>query len=213
MRADHDLDTLPSNESITEWFEFFRNNDSISVSVGLIQNSFAIINKMQGKFRYYDYVELSAALILMVSGLESILLARSEEHADISFKFKTVGTAYYTKYVTDDFFSKFSIHAGKLSVAKVKALLGTLYGLRSGIAHGRSRSIFHGKRVGEYWKPLFGAVHVQWIGPEDKLFFSSILSALGMAQKHIFALIWCSKENLSKGVKIVDELFGGPPSS
>ena len=206
-KTDWPLDTLPPNTSIKEWFDLLRNDESIAGSVGLLQNSFATINRMSGQYRYYDYWELSAALILMVSGLESLFFSRSDEHADISFKFKIVGTAYYTKYVTDEFFLRFGEDERKLGASQVMELLAALYGLRSKIAHGKSRAIFLGKQAKD-WKKVFDILRVQWKEPDDKkMFFSHLLLALGLLQKHIFALIWCSKENLSKGVN--PGLFGG----
>jgi len=205
-KTDWPSDVVPSTASITKWIELFRNNESIAGCVGLLQNSFATINRMAGEYRHYEYMALASAFILMISGLESLFL-KGSDHADVSFKFKMIGTAYYTKYVTSDFLTKFGPETKKLSSSEIMNLLGALYDIRSAIAHGRTRSLFSGKQA-KQWKPVFEALRVQWKEPKDKnMFFSNLLLALGLLQKHILALIWCSGENLNKGADIVNDLF------
>jgi len=43
--------------------------------------------------------------------------------------------------------------------------------------------------------------------PDKGMFFRNILLFLGLLQPHILAMIVCSKHELTKGAKIVDEIF------
>ena len=56
-----------------------------------------------GNYGYRNYHDLSLAIILLVSGLESIFTSSADDTADISFKFRVVGAIYYEKYVSDEF--------------------------------------------------------------------------------------------------------------
>ena len=137
----------------------------------------------------------------MVAGLENLFFHRSSDQADISFKFRVVGSAYYAKYVTDDFLSQYEDGARKLNPSEIKELLGLLYSLRSAIAHGKGGSYSSGKST-KLWKRLFEILHVAETDPTDRSkFYSHVLLSLGILQKHIFALISCSKDQLAKGLK------------
>ena len=201
------LDELPSNSLIEKWFTLFQKHEHLAASIGLIQESFLMINRLYGQYRYYDYLELSAAFILMISGLESLFFHRSDDHADISFKFKLLGSIYYSKYVTEDFFSQFGPDAKKLTYAEIMDLLAALYNVRSKIAHGKGHGLFFGKNTKD-WRKIFELLHVALVKPRDKSeFMSHIKLCLGLLEKHILALIYCSKEHLVKGAGIIKEIL------
>jgi hypothetical protein len=203
------FNTVPSNQVIAEWFQFFSQNKSISTSIDLVQESFSLINQLNGNFGFYDYLKLSSAIILLVSGLESLFFQNSDDKADISFKFRVIGAIYYEKYVLDEFFKVFNDGSTKLSFSQMKNLFGLLYDIRSDIAHGRSPDVFNGsKKNNKRWNKFINLLHVAPVSENLQGSLTKIISfSLGSLEKHLLGLIYCSKENLIKGVKIVDEIF------
>lgn len=201
------IDEIASIDALKEWFELLKENGPVAASIGLIQESFAALNEFSMSHRYHDYLALSKAIILMISGLEGLFFNKSNDKADISFKFKLVGALFYERFVTEDFMQRFGSDAHKLSFNEMKDLLGHLYDIRSMIAHGKAQSVLRGKEL-KKWNAVFELLHVGPIETHRKShFLRHIVLALGLFQRHLFALISCSKENLTKGAKIVDEIL------
>jgi hypothetical protein len=196
-------DWIPSNSSIEEWFNFFCKNESLAGSIMLFQKSFWTINGLYGKYRYYDYLDLCESVVLMIAGLESLFVPDFSE--TISSQFKRVGSAYYTKHVSEDYFNDFNDHSKKLCVGQVSKLLGSLYGIRSAVAHGQARSLFSGKKSnrGRRWLQIIKWMNVAEKNPADKtMFFSHFLLAMGLFQKHIFAIISRLKDHPVDGLAL-----------
>ena len=208
-KPDEPMDVLAQVDAIEEWFELFAKSDAVAASVGLIQESFAALNEFSASHRYHDYLALSKAIILMVSGLESLFFSQSEDRADIAFKFRLVGAMFYERFVAEDYLRRFGTDAKKLKFVEMKKLLGRLYDIRSMIAHGKAQSILKGNELLK-WNRVFELLRVAPVDSSNKsAFLRQMVLALGLLQRHLLALIACSKENLAKGATIVDEIF--PP--
>jgi hypothetical protein len=204
--TDWHLDIVPSTDSIEEWFKLFSKNPSVAAGVGLIQESFAAINQFAGTHRYHNYLELSKAIILMTSGLESLFFKNSEDHkTDISFKFRLIGAIFYEKYVTEEFLSKV-YRLKKFSFVEIRLILGAIYDIRSVIAHGKAQDVFRKPNQLNKWKKLFKIMRITQ-QPDMGMFFRNIVLFMSLLQPHLLALIICSKHELSKGAQIVDEIF------
>lgn len=183
-------DWIPPISTITEWFNFFQENERLAGSIVLLQKSFWTINGLQGKYRYYDYLDLCEAMVLMIAGLESLFVRGDSEN--IASEFKQSGSTYYAEYVPEEYFHNFGQDAKKLSLERMAKVLGSLYGIRSAVAHGQARSVFAGKRSnrGRRWLEMIKWMNVAEKNPEDKtMFFSHVLLAMALFQKHVFAII------------------------
>jgi hypothetical protein len=204
--TDWHLDIVPPTASIEEWFALFSKESSLAASIGLIQESFAAINQFAGTHRYHNYLELTKAIILMISGLESLFFNNSGDHkSDISFKFRLIGAIFYEKYVTEEFLSQV-YRLRKFSFIEIKLILGTIYDIRSVIAHGKAQDLFRKRSQLNKWKKLFKIMRISE-QPDTSMFFRNIVLSTSLLQPHLLALIICSKNRLSKGAKIVDEIF------
>ncbi len=194
-------------QQIRDWYGFLRQNKPVAASIALIQQSFVAINRLSGSSSYHDFTDLSMAVILLVSGLESLFSYKSEDKADIAFKFRTVGALYYSKFATDGYLKRFGDHFSKLGGVQFREVLKFLYDVRSDIAHGRSPVIFHADKDNiKRWNKFLGLLNINGIhGGSAGLLTQPISMALGMLEKHIFALIYCSREHLTKGATIIDE--------
>jgi hypothetical protein len=204
--TDWHLDIVPSTDSIEEWFKLFSKNPSVAAGVGLIQESFAAINLFAGTHRYHNYLELSKAIILMTSGLESLFFKNSEDHkTDISFKFRLIGAIFYERYVTEGFLRE-AYRLKKFSFTEIKSILGAIYDIRSVIAHGKAQDVFRKRNRLKKWRELFEIMSISE-QPDMSMFLRNIVLCMSLLQPHVLALIRCSKHELSKGAKIVDEIF------
>jgi hypothetical protein len=189
-------DWIPSSQAITEWFNSFQEDERLAGSILLLQKSFWKINGLQVKYRYYDYLDLCEATVLMVAGLESLFVRSDSEN--ISSEFRQIGSAYYDEYVPEGFFHNFEAGAKKLSLQQMAKVLRSLYGIRSAVAHGQARSVFAGKGSsrGRRWLEIIKWMNVAQKNPEDKtMFYSHLLLAMALFQKHVFAIISCLKDH------------------
>ncbi len=201
-------DWIPSNSSVEAWFDLFHSNESLAGSIVLLQKSFWTINGFSGKYRYYDYLDLCEAVVLMIAGLESLFVQGAS--AEISVQFRLIGSAYYTKFVKDADLWGFDQTARKLNFTQMTTLLGHLYDIRSAVAHGQARSLFAGKKSKRRskWQQILECMNVADREPQDKTwFFSHVLLALEFAQKHIFPMISHLNEHPIKGIAILDDLI------
>jgi hypothetical protein len=207
FKPNESVDAIAPFDSIKEWFELLKENGAVAASIGLIQESFAALNEFSMSHRYHDYLALAKAIILLISGLEGLFFNKSDDKADITFKFKLVGALFYERYATEDFMGRFGSDMHKLSFNGMKDLLGHLYDIRSMIAHGKAQSVLRGKEL-KKWKAVFELLHVGLIETSKRsIFLRHIVLALGLFYRHLFALLSCSKENLTKGAKIVNEIL------
>jgi hypothetical protein len=130
------------DELIGKWYQIF-SHDSIFTSVSLLEESFIYINKQSYEWSFYNYIEFSKGIILLVSALENLFLFNEKSHREISKKFKNIGSLYYQKYVTDEFLAR--VGGGnlsqKFSQSDFQEILANLYDLRSDIAHGSYKKI------------------------------------------------------------------------
>jgi hypothetical protein len=204
-------DMVPANQTVEEWFNLLSQKPHLASSLSLLQYSFRSINLLFASYRYGDYLQLTNAILAMISGLESIFFHASDDHADITFKFQIVGTAYYTKFASEEFLGRFSSEGRKikkLSFAEFKFLLKQLYGMRSKIAHGSIRELLYGKDSARNWNKFFEGLNVGKFDTGSVAHLRGhVLLALGLLQKHILALISCAKQELAKGPSILDELL------
>jgi hypothetical protein len=206
---------LPSNSSIEEWFNRLHEKESLAGSIALLQKSFWTINGLQGKYRYYDYLDLCEAVVLMVAGLESLFVQGAS--AEVSFQFRLVGATYYVKFAKEDDLRNFSqSERKKLTFIEMKTLLGHLYDVRSQVSHGQARNLFASKsgKGPKKWQKILACMHVADTEPEDKtMFFGHVLLALSLVQLHIFAMISRLKDHPMKGLAIFDEIFSDEPEA
>src|SRR6266508_4961230 len=93
----HTNDLVASEAVIKSWFDFLSQYPVISSSLQLLQESFGLSHELSSGPRIMNFSELSTVLLLLVSGLESLFTHGSDSTADISFKFRTVGAAFYTR--------------------------------------------------------------------------------------------------------------------
>jgi len=100
------------------------------------------------------------------------------------------------------------MHA-KLRFAQMKTLLGDLYNTRSRIAHGSSPAVYIATQKNlRQWNSFFKVLNIAPVNSTTKGYLTKpICFALGLLEKHILGLIFCSKGHLTKGVRIIDELF------
>lgn len=188
---------------IEKWYDIFREK-VLFTSVNLLEESFILINRQWNSLSFFNYMDLSMGIILLVSALENLFTYKQENFADIKFKFGVVGSLYYQKNVTTEFLKKFdgNLLGGKFSRTQFQQILFALYDLRSDIAHGSYSKILKGKN----WKRLFGLLKVGYDDSLNKAILSKhIALALGLLQKHILALIIQSNIDLLKGATIIDE--------
>lgn len=193
------------NSLINEWYGIFE-NELIYSTVKLIQEAFILINKHNNQFNYYNHMELSMGIIILVSALENLFTYNQDKHTDIKFKFSLIGSLYYERNVTDDFLRKMDFCTGKIKFnqSDFRKLLSLLYDLRSDIAHGSNKEIFKGKN----WKKLFLLLKVQDLSSANiAIIMKNVAFTLGLLQKHIFALIIQSKDDLINKADIIDQII------
>jgi hypothetical protein len=192
------------NSLIIEWYDLF-NNKTLYTSVNLLEESFILINKQLNKLSFYNYIDLSMGIILLVSALENLFTHDQETLSDIRFKFSLIGSLYYQKNVSVEFLKGFNTNFyEKFTQGQFREILSALYDLRSDIAHGSYKKVLNEKG----WKKLFDILKIYYVDSLNKADLSrQIALALGLLQKHIIALIIQSKTDLlSKGTNIVDEV-------
>ena len=186
---------------VIDWYTFFQTNINIEQKVSLIMRGFGQIFVMRANIGQANYQKIASALLLLIPGLEGLFTSNSDDNSDITFKFATVGSLFYTKYASEDFLK--ALNAKKLSYQEINELFRSLYKLRSDVAHGTfSRITRHSN-----WEPLLRILKIgcmdatrRYADPQQMLF------ALGMLEKHIIALIHGAKLNLNKGVQIIEQL-------
>jgi len=189
---------------IDEWYDVFSNKVLFNC-VNLIKESFILINRQFGSSGFYNYIELAMGIMLLVSALEGLFTNGQDSIGDIKFKFKIVGSLYYQKYVTTEFLEKFDrgVATEKFTESQFREILSRLYDLRSDVAHGSYEKIFKGK----HWKELLSLLKVGYDDNYDRVMLTKHAAlALGLLQKHLFALIIQSKTDLSKGINIIDDI-------
>lgn len=189
---------------INKWYEIF-NNKVLFNCVNLVKESFILINKQFSNMGFPNYVDLAMGIMLLVSALEGLFTNGQDNIGDIKFKFKIVGSLYYQKYVTAEFLKRFesSGNTEKFSESQFREILSRLYDLRSDVAHGSYEKIFKGK----HWRELLALLKVHYDDNFDRVILSKHAAlALGLLQKHLFALIIQSEMNLAKGINIIDEM-------
>jgi len=204
------IDSVPSESEIMTWFKFLSQNAHISASLALIQESFGLAHELLAGFRITSFTELSTVILLLVSGLESLFTHQSDSHADISFKFRTVGAAFYTKYVNEaSLESDIMKQRGKFSYTEIKNILQILYDLRSTIAHGNfNLTFFSKKKIRESLDDLFSKVGVGEVNKNMKsIYFAHLLLSLGFLENHILGIFRDAKANLNMGVNILDTML------
>ena len=197
---------------IDKWYQIFTHK-ALFTGISLLQESFIYINKQFSQWNFFNYIEFSTGIILLVSALENLFTFNETNFADLKFKFKVIGSLYYQKNVTEEFLAKIGGASAnqKFSQGDFQQILAQLYDLRSDIAHGSYKKIL--KK--EHWKELFDLIKVG--GYEDPgnaaLLLKQAAFALGLFQKHIFALIIQSNTDLLKGSKIIEEMEIGSNSA
>lgn len=199
----------PENEIIS-WFNFLTESNSISSSLQLIQESFGLAHELYAGLRITDFTALSTVILLLVSGLESLFTNQADSHADISFKFQTVGAAFYTKYVDEiSLKSKNPDSKRKFIYKDFKNILGILYDLRSDIAHGSfNLAFFNDKERRKRLDKLFSLVGVGEVNKDMKsIYFAHLLLALGLMENHFLEIFRSAKSNLRDGVKVLDKIL------
>jgi len=193
-----------ADKLIDRWYLIFDNKVLFS-SIGLLQESFIFINRQFSSMNYFNYTEFSTGIILLVSALENLFTHNQDNFADIKFKFCVIGSLYYHKNVTTEFIQKIENGATNKKYSRIEfhQILSELYDLRSDIAHGSYKKILSNKS----WKRLFKILNVHYEESINKaILLKHAALALGLLQKHLFALIIQSNTDLLRGSKIVDEM-------
>lgn len=206
------LDFVAGQSVVQPWFEFFSNHPRIASSLLLIQESYGLAHELSSGLRITNFAELSTVLLLLVSGLESIFTNPDDSNADISFKFRTVGAAFYSKYVNEESLGRtVGFHTGTFTYKEFKDILNIIYGLRSSIAHGGfGFGFFEKEKIQKSLDKLFEKVGVSAVDNQIKtVYFSNLITALGILEVHILEIYRSAKENLNRGVNILDEMLEG----
>ena len=201
------IDYVASESEIKSWFEFLSENSHIASSLQLIQASFGLAHELYAGFRIINFTELSTVLLLLVSGLE--ILFTQPRSRKISYEFRTVGAAFYSKYVSETAFQENSfVRKGKFETSNFEDILRILYKLRSSIAHGNfNLTFFSDEKIRELLDDLFSLVSVGKFNKDMKrIYFAHLLIALGILENHILEIFRNAKTDLNKGVKILDEI-------
>ncbi|MDP3450637.1 MAG: hypothetical protein Q8R87_08645, partial [Anaerolineaceae bacterium] len=199
----NDSNRFTGLDYIKGWYDLFLNKGLFN-SINLIQESFIINNRLFGSSSYIEYLDIAMEILLLVSGLEGLFTLNTQGNTDLCFKFKTIGALLYEKNVTNDFLCKLdNVPPHKLSFCQIQTLLLFLYELRSDIAHGSYKKFLEYKE----WKKILNLLEIN----TDERNFNGNLSnriplTLGILQKQFFALIVQSKNDLTKGGKIIDEI-------
>lgn len=200
------LDYVADESDIKTWYEFLLQNNKISSSLQLIQEAYGIARELSNGVRITSFTEISTVILLLVSGLESIFTKSDENHSDISFKFRTVGAAFYSKFVNDAPIKYTTGYSKKYSYKDFKGILQLFYDLRSSVAHGGLGINYFSKR--DKMNKLFKKIGIMEVNQDVKsLYFINLLQALDILVRHILELYRSAKENLNKGVNILDEML------
>jgi hypothetical protein len=204
-----DVDYVPNEKVVSDWYLFLEKHARISSSVQLLQEAFGHSHLLYSKNRIVRLPELATVILLLVSGLESLFRYGEESNADISFKFRTVGAAFYKTYVNSEILSKsFGRDTRKLTFSEFKSVLKFLYDLRSQIAHGDMQREFFGNKNLKKMNKLFKLLSVGEVKPEMKtILFAHLILAVQQLEPHILAIVRLAKDDLTKGVKILDEIL------
>lgn len=205
------LDFVADQSIIQPWFEFFSNNSRIASSLLLIQESYGLAHELSAGLRITNFAELSTVLLLLVSGLESIFTKNPDDNnADISFKFRTIGATFYSKYVKEESLGRtVGFHNGKFTYKEFKDILNIIYGLRSSIAHGGfGFSFFDNNKTKKSLDRLFKMVGAPAVDNQIRtIYFNNLIAALGILEVHILEMYRSAKENLNEGVDILDKIL------
>ena len=192
------------DELIDNWYKIFSNKVLFS-SISLLEKSFIFINKQFSQWNFFNHIEFSTGILLLVSALENLFTHNETNQADLKFKFKVIGSLYYQKNVTEEFLRKIDSRSptNKLSQNDFQQILSELYDFRSDIAHGSYKKIL----VTKEWKRLFDLLKVHYEDFSNRaILIKQAALALGLLQKHLFALIIQSNIDLLKGSKIIEKI-------
>ena len=193
----------PDIKQIRDWFYLLRMHPYLATNLNLIQQSFGLINKFFNSFNYFDPSDLLTGIILLVSGLEGIFLKNQNDVADLVFKFSTIGSIYYDCYAKENILDKFGKGSKKFSITDFRRVLKTLYSLRSQIAHGDYQKLIDNKA----WRQLLVLLNVEYRDQNDiQITLKQSALALCILQKHLLSMFVGAKENLLKGVNIIEEV-------
>lgn len=194
----------PNIDLIKEWFTILKANKYLLISLQTLMNSFIIVNSYFSSFGYFDRSKLLDGIILLISSLESIFLHGQDDHSDITFKFSLIGSIYYERFVKNEVIKSFGEQYNKFSRKDFESILKELYRIRSNIAHGQYDKLIKAKdwrklliKKSVFYQESFTEVHL----------FKSISLALCLFEKHIFTLIKGAKNNLLKGINVVDDII------
>lgn len=192
----------PNIELIQEWFEFFKENKYIATNLSLIQESFILFNSYFNKLTFYETVTLLNGVILLVSGLEGIFLQNQNEFSDLTFKFSLIGSIFYQKYANEEFLRRFEDNQRKFTQQEFREILKELYYIRSYIAHGDYKKLYNCKT----WKKFLNLKNVASDENDLPMTLKNVALALGLLEKHIFAIIIGAKKDLLRGIKIINDI-------
>jgi len=193
----------PNVEEIKKWFLIFRGNIGLATNLNLIQQSFVLFNKYFSNFSHFDPTDLLNGIIFLVSGLEGIFLKNQNDKSDLLFKFSTIGSIYYDRYAEEELLDRFGMDSKKFSIKEFRDILKELYKLRSFIAHGN----YHSLNNSRTWKKLLTLKGVAYNDGDDiPMIMKNVSMALGLFEKHILSIIVGAKNDLTKGVNIIEEV-------
>jgi len=189
---------IPKVELVS-WYSFFKEHKEIARGLMLIQEGYGYLHSLfnESHRKYFDQYIFRSAILLIVSGLESIFLKHDEN--ELKFKFSLVGATMYQKYVTKDYFSSFDNHTlSKLQPSDIFDILNSLYSIRNNVAHGSYNFLDRKMKI------IVEKLNVA-ISPDQSQFRQHSLLALNILQVHLLGIIKCTKENLIKGPEILRE--------
>lgn len=197
-----DINYTPDTSLIEDWFHFFKKDQKVARSVFLIQEAFGQIHDLSYGLKYIHNFLTHQAIILLVSGLEGLFRRGEGDHSDITFKFQTIGSLFYDQYVTAVYLNEYSPPQKKFTFSEFKMILHSIYRIRSTFAHGDA--LIPLKEL----KNILGIVRLQYSNVNIEIERNRLLlHALGILKIHLIALIYLARENLFKGVNIIDDII------
>lgn len=193
----------PDINRIQFWYDTFNSNTGLAINLNFIMQSFVLFNKYFSNFSFYDPTDLLNGIVFLVSGLEGIFLKGQNDISDLLFKFRTIGSIYYDRYVEEEMLKRFGTSDKKFSIQNFREILRLLYKLRSSIAHGDYEVLYKPKT----WKEMITRMNVHYDNKDPiDIILKHAAMALGIFEKHILSLVIGAEENLLKGPKIMDDV-------
>ncbi|MDD5342553.1 MAG: HEPN domain-containing protein [Patescibacteria group bacterium] len=204
LKAQRGINYSAPTQDIKTLYEFLNEHTNIANSTGLIREGYWNLNYLNQNqlYGYFNEYSLRSAILLIVSGLENIFTKGAKQ--EIIYQFSTIGSIYYDRFVTNDYFNQFD-NVKKIPSRDFRIILKKLYDIRSAIAHGSSG--FLGSKIKET-NEIFCRMGMRQVQYKNiQLLRANALMLFSFLQPHIHGIIVQAKEKLSMGGEIIEDTF------